>query len=420
MSFNAPIPEYASLSYLFNRWGIEPDEDYLFQLSEMDGLEFYYKHFNDGEFELYSADFNEPPLVKYELDQLRGVSPKDLAGMGFTEFVIERDYQYFKTDVGFAWGMVETTPFFHGGKKIYAFYEDQDHEAKLNLKYPYANYNEVFLHKDSVIKLESSQSLIKEPSTKIYITDLLQRWFTDEQLYRKEGTGSAFDLLEDFLNRLGLKLYIHNDELEPYWAFKDDLFQKQKPFFPNGEYLIKKAYCHFYGGDFFNIEVTTVCYSKDDSQEEILVMGNKGKYSKSIYAYSDDIKAFEQEHGINKNIDTRATDQPTNAPTLEELYPNFPPSGNDNNIYVKPILERYIAEYGERPKPKKLWLMMLEDQAIQANFTVIKEKDNELIRGFNGNERFTKNNSDDNHRNWQKQNNYKKTGIIPSYSEISN
>ncbi|MBO1928303.1 hypothetical protein J3998_12035 [Thiomicrorhabdus sp. 6S2-11] len=318
MSFSAPIPEYASLAYLFNRWGIEPDEDYLFQLSEIDGLDFYYKHFNDGEFELYSADFNEPPLIKYELEQLQGTTPIDLARIGFTELVIERDYQYFKTDVGFAWGRVEITPFFNDGEKVYAFYENQEDEALLDLKYPYANYNEVFLSRDSVIKLESSKSLIKQPSTKIYITDLLQRWFTNEQLNRKEGTGSAFDLLEDYVNRLGLKLYIHNDELEPYWAFKDDPFQKQKPFFPSGEYLIKHTYGRFYGGDHFHIDVTTVCYSKDDSQEEILVLGNKGKYSKSIYAYADDIKEFEREHGIIQSSAATVADLQASPLTIEE------------------------------------------------------------------------------------------------------
>lgn len=90
------------------------------------------------------------------------------------------------------------------------------------------------------------------------------------------------------------------------------------------------------------------------------------------------------------------------APTFEELYPSFPISGNDSNIYIRPILEKFISEHGERPKPRVLWSMILEDEAINKEFTIDGEKENALIRGFNGKDRFAKNNSDDNHRNWQK------------------
>ena len=367
MSFSAPIPEYASLAYLFNRWGIEPDEDYLFQLAEMDGLDFYYKHFNDGEFELYSANFNEPPLVKYELDQLQGATPKDLENIGFSELIIERDYQYLKTDVGFAWGRVEITPFFNSGEKVYAFYENQDDETRLDLKCPYANYNEVFLSKDSVIKLESSQSLIKQPSRKIFIQDLLDKWFTYEQLCRKKGTGSAFDLLEDYINRLGLKLYIQNDDLEPYWAFADDILKKQTPFFPMGEYLIKEAYGHYYGGGHFTVSVITVCYSKDDKQEEIIVLGNKVKYSKSIYAYADDIKAFEQEHKITLNYPVvETTGQKPIAPTFEEqqnkarlsiqdIFPNPPNTTTKQWEFVLSACKAYIKRNTAKPNADLFW-----------------------------------------------------------------
>lgn len=146
----------------------------------------------------------------------------------------------------------------------------------------------------------------KNTGTKLFIRDLFLRWFSEEQLLRPDGHGSAYDIFNDYFERLGLRLYFVNYDSKPYWHPKEDSFPDQEYMFPTGEYLIVDGF--FRRNDHLMKGFDTMRYgcfvikaikidSDDYSTAEIRLMGNRN-YDEAVYAYSDEVKEFEKLNGI--------------------------------------------------------------------------------------------------------------------------
>lgn len=177
-NFNAPIPAFASLNFLFYRWGFNSleiinnsmafFESQLWTYLEEDNLDFYYKfYYQFDNYELFSSNI-ERPLVSIGHSLLEPKTESELEKLGFKRFCTENDFLYLKADIGFIWAddYTEISMLEHDNKKLHTFFEEETKEGS-GFKYGYlmANYDEIYLERNQLKAFEQKTGFVNHGLT---------------------------------------------------------------------------------------------------------------------------------------------------------------------------------------------------------------------------------------------------------------